>query len=166
MSKTDSTESLESLAKDLRYDAEIGHFYWVRPKQGRNLSKPAGGINKEGYWVLRAFGRHVLAHRLAWFAIHGAWPNGEIDHINGNILDNRPHNLRDVDKSTNQQNQRKAHVGSKTGLIGAHATDKGDFRSGIRINGRQMSLGRFKTAEQAHEAYVTAKRAMHKGCTI
>jgi hypothetical protein len=39
-------------------------------------------------------------------------------------------------------------------------------RARIAINGHQINLGRFRTAEAAHAAYVDAKRRLHEGCTL
>jgi len=47
------------------------------------------------------------AHRVAWFLHHGAWPMGEIDHINGNAQDNRIANLRDVTHKENTRNMKR-----------------------------------------------------------
>ena len=44
------------------------------------------------------------AHRVIWALVHGEWPEGQIDHINGVRDDNRLENLRVV---TNQDNQKK-----------------------------------------------------------
>jgi hypothetical protein len=45
-----------------------------------------------------------MAHRLVWFVVHGKFPDGDIDHINGNRSDNRIENLRDVTRRANLQN--------------------------------------------------------------
>lgn len=36
----------------------------------------------------------------------------------------------------------------------------------IRHGGKQVHLGYFTTAEEAHARYLEAKRILHKGCTI
>jgi hypothetical protein len=45
-----------------------------------------------------------MAHRLVWFVTYGKFPNGDIDHLNGDRSDNRIENLRDVTRRANLQN--------------------------------------------------------------
>lgn len=40
------------------------------------------------------------------------------------------------------------------------------LRTGIGSSKKRTYLGLFDTAEEAHEAYLQAKRRMHEGCTI
>lgn len=44
------------------------------------------------------------AHRVAWFLLHGIWPSGDIDHIDGDGLNNKIVNLRDVSRQVNTRN--------------------------------------------------------------
>jgi hypothetical protein len=46
------------------------------------------------------------AHRLAWFYVHGKWPQSGIDHRNGDIGDNRIENLREATQAQNCANKR------------------------------------------------------------
>ena len=126
----------------------------------------AGSVNDKGYIVIRCFGRLYHAHRLAWLLTHGAWPAGDIDHINGIRTDNRIANLRDVSRSVNQQNLKTARRDNQTGLLGVKKTRCGTFEARINLNGRYVHLGTFPAAAEAHQAYITAKRKHHEGCTI
>lgn len=112
-------------------------------------------------------GVEYLLHRLAWLYMTGEWPSGEIDHIDGDGSNNRWANLRDTTKRTNQQNRRRANKNSKSGLLGASwRKDRGHWTARILVGKRYMYLGRFETAEEAHAAYVEAKRIHHAGCTL
>jgi hypothetical protein len=107
------------------------------------------------------------AHRLAWLFVYGHHPIHEIDHINGNPMDNRIQNLRDVPHRVNAENKRKAGRTTYSGLLGAHYhKNSGRYASNIKANGKQICLGYFSTAEEAHAVYVEAKRRIHEGCTI
>lgn len=81
-----------------------------------------------------------------------------VDHINGNTLDNRKSNLR---VSTNKQNQwNQKRVRGTVPYKGVTFED-GAYRSRIRINGKKKSLGRFKTAVEASNAYNQASLELH-----
>jgi hypothetical protein len=110
-----------------------------------------------------------MAHRLAWLYVTGSWPTHVIDHINGNPADNRFANLRDVTPQVNTHNQRRATKGRKTGsLLGAQwIPAKQKWRAVIKHNSRVTYVGLFGTEQEAHAAYVAAKRVIHKeGCTL
>jgi hypothetical protein len=98
---------------------------------------------------------------------HGAWPSGDIDHINGQKTDNRIENLRDVTRTINSENRRGSNTNTATGYLGVsvHARS-GKYRARIRAKGRLISLGLFLLPEEAHAAYISAKRDLHFGCTI
>ena len=157
----------ERVKELFNYDPETGVFT-------RRIDSPprwkAGQIagsrhSKHGYWIIRFDGRDKLAHRLAWLYVHGEWPTQDIDHIDGNPLNNRINNLRQVSKSVNMQNRKRAHKQSTSGLLGAYRNGK-RWRSSIHIDGNPKHLGTFDTAEAAHAAYLAAKRLHHPGCTI
>jgi hypothetical protein len=133
--------------------------------RGWRAGDVAGTVNNNGYRLIRVGDGRYRAHRLAWLYTHGAWPTGEIDHINGIRDDNRLANLRDVTVSVNQQNRKRAASNGSTGLLGV-STAKARYRAAIALNGRTTYLGSFDTAEEAHAAYVTAKRELHEGCTL
>ncbi|AWL04222.1 HNH endonuclease [Massilia oculi] len=110
-----------------------------------------------------------LAHRIAWLYMTGSWPSDHIDHINGDPSDNRFCNLRDVPSLLNQQNQRKPRPGTCSGYLGvSRYVGKRGVRWYANITAEKKSyfLGSFDTPEAAHEAYVSAKRRLHRGCTI
>lgn len=158
----------DHLIEELDYDPATGVFTWRHKKRGIRAGSVAGSVNEKGYVLITFSGRRYRAHRLAWLHHFGKWPEFDIDHINGNKSDNRIGNLRDIPHRTNLQNQVRACLGSKTGLLGS-SPDKarpGKFVAQINKNGKVIKLGRFDTPEQAHSAYLSAKRKMHAGCTL
>jgi hypothetical protein len=152
------------LRDELSYEADTGVFRWKTDRIGKTKGGDvAGCINDGGYRILR-FGNVIYrAHRLAWWFVHGEMPSGVIDHINGVTTDNRIANLRVASFRTNAQNVHKAKAGSRTGLLGVCApSDRKCFTASIRDNqGRKLHLGTFVTPEDAHAAYMAAKRRMH-----
>ena len=152
----------------LSYDPETGVF--IRSSNSRRAKKGdmAGWVNALGYRAVSIQSRTYLCHRLAWLYVTGQWPCGVIDHINGDPGDNRWRNLRDVAHRTNIENQRVAARSNKsTGLLGAtlHKAS-GLYQAQLKTHGKRLGLGYFKTPEEAHAAYLEAKRRLHAGCTI
>jgi hypothetical protein len=159
----------EFLKSQLRYDPETGVFGRI-PGQvhGGGRLGSVGGF-ADGYLVIGVGGRRYQAHRLAWLYVHGEmpkWPAQQIDHINGDRSDNRISNLRLATGAVNTQNMRGAHGNNKnSGLLGAHKSGT-RWQSVISVHGKNHHLGVFSTPEEAHAAYVTAKRVLHPGCTL
>lgn len=159
---------VDLLRERLLYDPSTGLFTWrVTAGSRRALGDAAGTVDSRGYLVIRVGGKQRSAHRLAWLYVHGVWPDFHIDHIDGNKLNNRIANLRDVSVSVNLQNQKRPRSNSSSGLLGVSlCRQTGKWLAGIGINGRRKALGRFDSPEQAHAVYLEAKRRLHAGCTI
>ncbi len=158
---------IKAMAEHLQYDEQAGLFTRRIASGGRRVGAPAGAIRKDGYMHVALCGKTYLAHRLAWALVHGDWPQHQIDHIDGNRLNNAISNLRDVSPTTNQQNRRRAYKTSTTGLLGASLDRaRGKFVARIKVGNRNLTLGRFDTAQEAHEAYLSAKRKFHAGSTV
>lgn len=156
----------ERLRELLDFDATTGLFSWRNWKAGVRRGRPAGCLCKRRNCVIIGIDRKIyLAHRLAWLWVHGQWPCEHIDHINGNSADNRLANLRDVPRAINMQNRRKPARHNKSGLLGVYEHD-GRWRAEVRLNGKSINIGSFGSKEEAHAAYLTAKRQLHPGCTI
>ena len=90
--------------------------------------------------------RHCRMHRF----ILGAQAGTQIDHINGNGLDNRRENLRFCTASQNQHNQHRIWGRSKYKGV---TPNKNKWIAQIRINGKRIHLGLFSTEIEASRAY-------------
>lgn len=156
----------DQLQEKLNYDPETGVLTWKKCHDSTKIGKPAKSLDVAGYVQINMSGHVLKGHRVAWAIHYGQWPDGQIDHINGNRSDNRIANLRCVDNQTNCQNQRNGVRPNATGFIGVHRDSTGKYRAKIQFNGKQMHLGGYATPEEAHAAYVNAKRQLHAGGTL
>lgn len=127
-------------------------------------SSPTGKM-RSGYVRVAVDRNMCLVHRIAWLHYYGKSPEFQIDHINGDKSDNRIANLRDVPPVVNNENRRVAQRRSKTGVLGV-SPRYGKFVAALQAKGVFMYLGLFDSVEEASAAYVSAKRALHGGCTI
>lgn len=152
------------------YDPETGEFRRLVRLAQRHHVGDRGDVSintgpLKGYRRVAFDSVRFLAHRVAWLHVYGEWPVDMIDHINGDKSDNRIANLRQATASLNAQNKRKAQKNCASGLIGAHKHKNGWYAK-VYLN-KQLAYGKvFKTPEEAHAAYVEAKRTIHPGCTI
>jgi len=141
-----------------RYDPETGAFSYLVKCGKYNPGDDAGGKRAyDGYSLMRVFNTLFRAHRLAFLYMTGELPEKSvtIDHINGVRNDNRWCNLR-VATMEQQSWNRAAGGNCKSGLIGAWpCKTTGRWQSIITIGGgKRLWLGRFDTAQDAHEAWI------------
>ena len=157
----------DELKKILSYNPETGLFHWkIKPSNRFKLGMQAGSLGT-GYVRIHTNGRTYGAHRLAWLYIYGEEPANNIDHINGNPLDNRIVNLRQATQMENTQNRRRPQKNNSHGILGVtYDPKKKLWRARIGVDGIRKYIGKFKTQEQAAQAYLEAKRAMHPFNTI
>lgn len=85
----------------------------------------------------------------------------QVDHINGNTLDNRSSNLRGVTTSQNGMNRGRMS-NNKSGYKGVSWHKKSErFRANICVNQVRMHVGQYKTALEAARAYNSAALDLH-----
>lgn len=158
----------EELLRLVRYSKTTGRFTSRvdRPNKGIEAGDEIGSISKQsGYWRISLQGRVYQAHRLAWFYVTGKWTAVHIDHRNTVRSDCRWRNLREATRKGNNQNLRTAQRNNTTGFLGV-SRDRDRFRATIMFDRKRVNLGSFSTPEEAHAAYVKAKRKHHPTCTI
>jgi hypothetical protein len=143
---------------DLIYCSKTGFFY-----RSHNPNKQIGSIAKNGYVVFHYKNKLVYAHRIAWQIVHGFVPPKHIDHINRIKTDNRIDNLRLADDLINSRNRSLANKNNLScGLLGVTKpkhTKK--WIASIWVNRKRIHLGYFHTSEEAHQAYIEAKKIYH-----
>lgn len=166
MKKMPSARVLDRL---FSYNAASGELIWrerplwmfqdcPRGRQANALAwnnrfagKRAFTTNDNGYFRGKIFRRSFLAHRLIWRMLTGECA-GEIDHINGNGLDNRLENLRPVSHLENMRNV-PLYRANKSGVTGVYWSEpKKKWQAAIRVDGQQVHLGTFTDFNEAVEA--------------
>jgi hypothetical protein len=128
------------------------HWDRARPQwNGRHAGKVAGTPNGPAHISVVLDGKHYLAHRLAWLITYGELPPGEIDHVNGDSVDNRIANLRLADRTQNARNigPRKNNV---LGVKGVRRL-RGRFIAECTVDRKAYYLGSFATVAEASIAY-------------
>jgi HNH endonuclease len=149
------------LKKRLHYNPKTGIFIYLI-KNTRNNIGDIAGKNRYRYATIMLDGQSYLCHRLAWLYMYGEFPKLFIDHINHNKLDNRITNLRECTNAQNQMNRgmsSKNTSGYKNVVFRAYCNS---WQVVISINGVRISLGYFKTAEEANEVRIMMELKNHK----
>lgn len=106
-------------------------------------------FDKKGYRVGKIDNYPIKVHRLIWAITKGEWPNGDLDHINGNKSDNRIENLRVVTHAENMRNMRMPST-NKSGHAGIWK-DPASNSYTVRI-GKRFHVGRWPTMAEARAA--------------
>lgn len=147
----------------LHFSDKLNPLLSVNAWNSRWADKPAGNINRAtGYLKVKLNGVNLANHRVIYLIANG-WidDNLFIDHIDGNKINNKPSNLRLVNRAENSQNQRKAQSSSILGVLGVSITPSGKYQARIGIDSKDLYLGSFHTIDEASNAYQQAKKKLH-----
>lgn len=157
--------SVEYLRECFEYNPESGELIWKkRPRwhfkdiracnswNNKNSGKAAAslGINKNGkkYLSVGVSGKIYRAHRVI-FKLHYQSEPQQIDHIDGNGLNNAINNLRSVNQVGNARNHRKPS-NNTSGHVGVYWDAKSKkYRASIRVMGKSHNLGFYPSLEEA-----------------
>jgi len=154
--------SISEIKSRLKYEPDTGHVFWIKgPRSGKQAFTYT---SKKGYYVSTF--RHeggcttLAAHRVAWALYHGEWPSGQIDHIDGNKLNNRLVNLRDVVNAENAKNM-AMKSNNTSGVNGVYLHKQtGKWCAQINAFGKTIGLGLFPKIEEAVIARKAAERVL------
>lgn len=134
------TKGYEATVDDGDYDRLAQYSWWYHP----------GGYAKTEVWDKdrkRSVGLYM--HRL----ITNCPPDKQVDHINGNGLDNRKENLRVCSQYINQQNRTRLNKNNKSGFRGVSWENRRKhWVAQSSINGCHKHLGSFNDPAGAREA--------------
>lgn len=162
------------VAECLNYISAVGRFVWkVRPRNHFSSDRGCKGFNtrlagntaghhrKDNYVHIIIDNKAYKAHRLAWLLFHGAWPDGQIDHIDGDSSNNRIDNLRTATCSQNMCNKGR-YSNNTSGCKGVSfvpSTKK--WRARLQKEHKRRLVGEFNTFEEAAAACNTARTILH-----
>lgn len=145
---------MAEVSRRAAYDAVTGDFIALTSHARHRTGRIMGYPDRLGYIKLSFDGKWVQAHRLAWRIIHGEWPNGEIDHINGDPSDNRIANLRVATRSQNVMNTRRGNG------VCWHKRNK-KWQVLIKASGKSHYIGLFADRVEADTAAEKAIKRLH-----
>ena len=111
--------------------------------------------NGNNFYAVRGFPKRIQMHRVVMNTSDGI----EVDHIDGNGLNNTRSNLRNCTHVQNMQN-RKKNSDNTSGYKGVDWHNE-KWRAQITINKKIVFLGYFSSIEDAAHAYDTAAKEGH-----
>lgn len=139
------TQGKEAMVDDEDYDRLAAHKWHFNKKNKRGY----GCAQRSKYIKL---GVNSYKSQTVYLHREVLNTNEEVDHIDGNTLDCRKHNLRPANRIQQTQNT-SSRVGSSSKYVGVHMHKlTGKWRAQIQVDGKVKSLGLFSTEELAHSA--------------
>lgn len=145
--KLPETEFLNSV-----FIYKSGKLYWkINRSSNARKGQEAGSLDSKGYRFIRLNKKAYRTHRIIWKMLKNEDPLGEIDHIDGNSLNNKIKNLRIVSHQENLKNckLRKDNTSGITGISFNKKRKK--WVSYMHINGAMINLGEFDKKKKAIE---------------
>lgn len=154
--------TVDYILSRLAVDVESGTATWIDPtKHHRHLiGQPAGCARRsqsgKHYWVIRL---NTIGYRRSHiiFAVKtGSWPTEQVDHRDGNSLNDSGSNLRHATQVQNSWNHKTRKKASELPM-GVRQTASGRYGARIAVNKRKISLGTHSTPEEASATYQAAR---------
>lgn len=152
MKAMNSKLTIDAVRHALDFDPAIGVFVWSNPQSNAvKAGEAAGVVAANGRRYINIGGEKHMAHRLAWFYIHGEWPSGDVKQPNGNYDDCREVNLIQQTRQTTASN-RRVNAASKSGYPGITWSEKrAKWQVHVTRDYKQFGLGYFSSLEDAVE---------------
>lgn len=168
----------EFIREILDYNPETGVLTWKERSNetavnirfnSRYANKPVGKRDGGGSYArpqisikYNGIKKDIYYARLVWCWVHGQWPDPEkvIDHINGDHMDDRIENLREVTMSENMRNA-KQYKNNTSGVVGvSYDNTSNKWRVNITPPNTTKSkyIGLFKNKEDAIQARKDAEK--------
>jgi hypothetical protein len=142
------------------FDYIDGYLYRIKKNSNNARMGKIDGHKTNGYLVAGLNGKQYLVHRLI-FAWHKGYMPSQVDHIDGDILNNHIENLRPCTNAENTRNQSvksRNRLGHKGVMLNKR---KNKYIAQICCDYKRIHLGTFATLEEAKRAYAKASQELH-----
>jgi hypothetical protein len=124
---------------------------WRRGFPRSAVGNRVGNTHHSGYKYVKINNKLYGEHRLVWLMIHGVFPDGELDHEDGDCCNNTISNLRLATRGRNCANR---NGWSESGYKGVYPTKRGKpWQAQITVDKKSILLGRYDNKEDAARAY-------------
>lgn len=142
---------------DCHYD-KVKNYKWSSVRMGRRAIKWCAVRGTHTTYK----GEHIRTTHLMHRDIMQPEDNENVDHIDGDTLNNQCSNLRIVNQSQNNANQIGAKVGSKSGVKGVywHKGAKKWCAEVVHLK-KKYYLGVYDTLEEARQARNSKAKELH-----
>ena len=146
-------------------DYETGVLRWRVNRRRARMGDIAGSPIGNGYYQVTVDYKAHLLHRVIFLYAFGYLPEHHVDHISRDRSDNRPCNLREVAPQCNVRNS-GISCRNTSGVKGVSQFRKnGDWSPGIRVAGKQYSLGSYPDFTEAVAHRLAAEQSLNwAGC--
>ncbi len=143
------------------FEYRNGNLYRIKAAGGAKAGDIVGWVtycNGRPYRKMSFKRRTIYVHHAIFLMAHGYLPKC-IDHINSDSLDNRIENLRAATQSQNMANSRRSKANSSGRKGVTWRSDSGKWAAQIMVDGKHISLGSYRTLDEAAEAYAKGSMA-------
>ena len=161
--KINELPSIENLNKYFTLDESTGTLYWkVQKANCVKVGSVVGYVNPRGYSVVKLDGVTVRLHRIVYKMYYGIEPEGELDHIDGNKLNNKPENLRLASRYQNNQNIKKQKNNTSGHKNVYWKDDEKKWAVTIKAFGKTYRFGCYLNIEDAAEVAEKQRQILHR----
>jgi hypothetical protein len=156
---------LQYLRTRISVDVSTGSVTWIyATKQhmglnGKTAGTPVTNHSGKTYWHIKVDGRAIKRSHIVFLFATGKWPSFQIDHVNGNSIDDRIGNLREATMTQNAWNH-KTRAKKSTCPMGIRQLPSGRYEARITANKVQLNIGTFDTQEEAGLAYQQKRKEL------
>ena len=124
----------------------------------RKVGDSLSSLTDKGYLRASVGGKSYRVHRLIFLYHHGYMPT-QVDHIDGNRMNNRIENLREATSSQNNQNRKATSSSGIKGVVWHKQSKK--WVASICVNRKSIHLGSFLSIEEAALVANKARQSAH-----
>ena len=159
--------SLEYLNTRIRVDVDAGKVFWIdATKHHRRLNGKEAGTSRtqhsgKSYWHVKVDSYPLKRSHIVFLFSTGNWPTLQIDHINGNSLDDRVANIREATATQNAWNH-KGRAKTTDLPMGIRELPSGMYQARIAKDKTTIHLGSFPTLEQAVSVYQNKRKELFR----